>query len=1750
MKNIHPRFASFKLVTRIMVILTAAGIIAGIFGSTAYMQKVANPKQTPTAPAPATAPDALMERVSTMRPGAEAERKASVSADAGNIPNDAAATVSSKGVPRVGEATGNYSFATATNASLTDMSSGTTQLLAANIDDTASALTNIGFDFYFQGARFAQFSINENGVLRLGATAQAGSPYKPLAQAGLSIITAYGADQRTHAGDGKVHFKVIGSAPNRTLVIEWLNNQANFNTGGTADLTYQVRLSETTGVIEFVYGSMTMSAAGAASTDSRDPNIGFSSSNVANTVGSVTAPQSGTPAPTFNGASATPVANLYTAGPITVLTSAAQGSRRSFTFTPPVPNAPTGLNFTGVTQIAMTLNWTDSADETIYAVYRSTDGVNFAFDGTAAQNATSYNATGLAPGTNYFWQVFAVSEGALSTALTGSQATAPPGNISSTAAGGNWSAAATWVGGVVPTATDNVTIVDGSTVTIDVTTATCLNLTVGQGTSGVLQYISTPASTLTVNGNVTVATGGTFTAGAGSLTTHVLNIGGNTSGSTSTGSLTDNGTFDMNTTAGVTTNFFGSSDGTVSGTSATCDFFAIVMQKGTSITPVLDVTRVITINAPAASANRLSATNGTFRLSSASVLTPWFGSQTLTAATGRLWLNNAGASTNVVGVGTGTGAGAPTINGTLRVDAGTFGYGSGNNTMTIGAAGTLIIGGASATVNQFGAVSFTSGATFTMTAGNFNVDPQASNSLAATTNIVRFNSVNVAFTGGTLTIVDPHAATGTGVALSISTSNAATFNFTGGTISFGNGVSNTAGSVDGFDLDTFVGNVLVPIGNVLVNNTATNAATRFVRAANALAPFTQLYGGNLTVTNTGGSEFRLNGHLVGVSGNIINNGTINGTVAASRLYFLGNGVAQTYSGTGTIVSPLVQMDVDNPLGVTIDPSVSQIILGTRINFFRGTLTNSNKITFGTGAAAAFDLQYGVAGGVTPGGNLDQAPVFNLGTGIYTVTYAQESVGRTTSFEIPASRTVNVISVNNTNNVTLAGGNLTLSSAATAATFTNGRFITNANTLILSSGAATVARTNGYVDGNFRKTYSAAASKSFEVGTANGFSPVTVNATAGTFPGDFTVKAIQGQMPQISGTNALQRYWTLSNNITGNVANMTFNYLATDVVGTAASYVFVKNNGGTLTNIPPAAPPTTTQASVNSVSAFSDWTLAEPNAVQPGNFQFSSATYTDNETNSDHTFNAVVNRVGGSDGNVSVDFQVTDGTATVAGGDYTVASPTGTLNWNSGDATPRNVTITVKGDVSFEPDETVNFQLNNPQGGPVLGTPSSAVLTITNDDAPVSTGQIIISEFRLRGPDPDGAGSLTGALDEYVELYNNTNSPHTVGATDASAGYGVVASDGVLRCTIPNGVIIPARGHFLCVNSAGYSLGNYPAGNAPLVGHAPVAKGRPRSSSSRPGPSPSDDATLLNVPNALGDATYTTDIPDNMGIALFTSTTTFNAANRLDAVGSTSEANTLYKEGTGYPALTPFDIEYAFLRDTCGKGGAISAFGPCTAGGLPVDTDNNAADFYFVDTNGTSAGAGQRLGAPGPENLSSPIQRNANFAVASLDATVGTSDPPNRVRDFSSSPANSSTSGTLSLRKRVVNNTGASVTRLRFRIVDYTTFPAPSGVADLRARTSTLVVVSGVNDAATCLASNGVATTPCTVNVEGTTIEEPPNQNPPGTGRNGGGFNSTLSAGTVTLSTPLANGASVNLQFLLGIQQTGRFRFFINVEALP
>ncbi len=101
-------------------------------------------------------------------------------------------------------------------------------------------------------------------------------------------------------------------------------------------------------------------------------------------------------------------------------------------------------------------------------------------------------------------------------------------------------------------------------------------------------------------------------------------------------------------------------------------------------------------------------------------------------------------------------------------------------------------------------------------------------------------------------------------------------------------------------------------------------------------------------------------------------------------------------------------------------------------------------------------------------------------------------------------------------------------------------------------------------------------------------------------------------------------------------------------------------------------------------------------------------------------------------------------------------------------------------------------------------------------------------------------------------------------------------------------------------------------------------------------------------------------------------------------------------------------------------------------------------------------------------------------------------------------------------------------------MDISTFPNGPGVADIRALTSLDVMV---------VTSGG------TVIVQGTTLEEDtsvPNLGQP----MAGGYNSSLSAGVITLATPLNPGASVNMRSVFGVEALGKFRVFVIVEALP
>lgn len=229
------------------------------------------------------------------------------------------------------------SLSTNLNAVAYTMASGTTQLVGAGADDISSNSVDIGFPFWFMGTYYTKFSANSNGFIRLGGQPAIAAGYGINGGAGQSIIAAFAGDLET-SSTGKIHYKLIGSAPNRCLVVEFLNMGLDFTgTYTNPDGTYQIRLYETTNSFDFVYGAMNVNSS-TVNVPTNTFNIGFSTTTaVAGTFLAVTNVVSNTFS-TSSFSTINPARPGAGTSPITGLTGSSDGVRKSFLFTPAMPS--------------------------------------------------------------------------------------------------------------------------------------------------------------------------------------------------------------------------------------------------------------------------------------------------------------------------------------------------------------------------------------------------------------------------------------------------------------------------------------------------------------------------------------------------------------------------------------------------------------------------------------------------------------------------------------------------------------------------------------------------------------------------------------------------------------------------------------------------------------------------------------------------------------------------------------------------------------------------------------------------------------------------------------------------------------------------------------------------------------------------------------------------------------------------------------------------------------------------------------------------------------------------------------------------------------------------------------------------------------------------------------------------------------------------------------------------------------------
>ncbi len=547
------------------------------------------------------------------------------------------------------------------------------------------------------------------------------------------------------------------------------------------------------------------------------------------------------------------------------------------------------------------------------------------------------------------------------------------------AASGNWSAGATWVGGVVPSSGD-VTIANGHTVTID-KNVSIANLTVGGGTSGKLTFDGTTNREVIISGNLTVAVGGSFivfpaltptgdVTSASNVVTNVSSTAGvaalwNISGTgiaggstissftansitmslpaTATGvavpltlspvvkdsiyiggNLTNNGTFDMSlaTSATICNVIFNKTTGdqTISGSGVLTRFRGVTIAKGAVANKVICNTNV-----------SMASTNITY------VAGTW--EQTagrLSCTSGSL---NVGASTvtgcalNIIGSGSVSIASNLNVYGAFlfnTTDSMIVGTGTGKIDLTyiLGSSATFTKG----TVMVYGKIASAALCATTINGANIVVDPKGfiatDYAFRQTTGTGGTNPF--VFTSGTVTILNPNSTASANPELAMSSSIVPDISGTA-TFILGQG-ANTVSSAQGFRISlnsvALLNNLVINTGNVK-DSLLTNITVK----------------GKLTLKSSGALSLGWNAAAVPPGPYALKYGT-GGTLEYSGT------TAQTTSDFEFPAADTVRptnLTITNPVGVTLH--ASRAITGVyttndKLNLNGKTFTFGSKVLLG------------------------------------------------------------------------------------------------------------------------------------------------------------------------------------------------------------------------------------------------------------------------------------------------------------------------------------------------------------------------------------------------------------------------------------------------------------------------------------------------------------------------------------------------------------------------------------------------------------------------------------------------------------------------------------------------------------------------------------------------------------------------------------------------------------------------------------
>ncbi|WP_368012745.1 Calx-beta domain-containing protein [Laspinema palackyanum] len=163
------------------------------------------------------------------------------------------------------------------------------------------------------------------------------------------------------------------------------------------------------------------------------------------------------------------------------------------------------------------------------------------------------------------------------------------------------------------------------------------------------------------------------------------------------------------------------------------------------------------------------------------------------------------------------------------------------------------------------------------------------------------------------------------------------------------------------------------------------------------------------------------------------------------------------------------------------------------------------------------------------------------------------------------------------------------------------------------------------------------------------------------------------------------------------------------------------------------------------------TPTPPPALTPGAVGFSAPIFTVREDGTAIASVSVV-RTGGSDGAITADVILSDGTAT-APADY-INEPI-TITFGAGDTTSKTVPIPIINDSAVEPTETLNLSLGNLAGGAVLGTQNTAILEILDNDN-LNNLELTQATYLGGAGNDEASAVLISPIDRAITVAGNLN----------------------------------------------------------------------------------------------------------------------------------------------------------------------------------------------------------------------------------------------------------------------------------------------------------------------------------------------------------------------------------------------------------